>query len=90
MKLTTGGGTIPLPWGYPSPVYVRGFLGIRRKKVGGFVWNGVDPATPADIARLLEWNPDAQTDPGTLVGRGDPEYSTYAERNHETQRIVLR
>lgn len=89
MKLTTGGGSIPDGWGYPSPVYVRGFLGRRIKKSGGFVWNGSQPATEADIARLLEWRAGAKVDPGTLVGRSSKDYSTFYSRNFKTQKIRL-
>lgn len=88
-KLSRGQGPLPAGWGFPSPVYMRTFLGRRIRRSGGMVWNGSQPPTQSDIDALMDYMPEAQIDPGTLVGRADKNYSTFSERNKQTQRIRL-
>jgi hypothetical protein len=96
-SLSRGNGSIPEPWGYPSRIWVRrGFLRRGRWESGGFVYNGVNPATQKDIDRLNNWakkylgRDSVHIDEGTLVGRRDKKnYSTFSMRNKQTQRFFF-
>ncbi len=84
-ELSLGGGSIPEPWGYPSPVYLDG-----RYQSGGIVWHGQEPATDADVANLKEaLGDDVTIDQGSLVGTADPAYTTFYKANDNTLRVTL-
>ena len=72
--LTTGEGSVPPGWSYPSPLYNHD---TQEYESRGMVWVGSEDCTKADIAALKDaLGPETKIDIGSLTDEG-----SFYERN---------
>lgn len=81
MNLFKAFGLFTRKWGRPSPIF-NPYSGEYEH--GGLVWQLRRRCTPEDLKEVqAEFGDTVKLDPGSLVGKSSPNYTTYAKKNRE-------